>query len=179
MCPEGLNSGLYLTCSFLCKTLLQIIFVQNFSSSWFSTFRNSWMEIFSKDFCRFTGVYTAIYMGACHSPTSYLPNYFELSRTNLFTRPIKPVFLISSKLFSRLLQLKFEYWITFQLCRFTCTFATVIGFILEANFGKRQPKCSYEKVFRKYVAIYREYPCQNTISIKLQNKFIEITHRHG
>ena len=38
------------------------------------------MKIVFKDFCTFTGVYTAIYMGRIAGPTSYLSENFELPK---------------------------------------------------------------------------------------------------
>ena len=50
---------------------------------------------------------------------------FTCTRTHLSAIANKSVFFISSNLFPCLLWLSFEYWITYQLCRFRCKSATV------------------------------------------------------
>ena len=62
---ERLNVGLDLMCSFSRKNLLHTSFCTKLQSFLFSTFKNSWRKIVSKDFCTFTGVYIAINMGPC------------------------------------------------------------------------------------------------------------------
>ena len=66
-------------CSFLCKYLLHISVCTKHQPFWFSTFRNSWMKIVSKDFCIFTGVYIAIYMGPCRGSYILLVRKFRTS----------------------------------------------------------------------------------------------------
>ena len=101
------------------------------------------MKIVSKDFCIFTGIYTAIYMDPCRRPytllvpTSKLSDIkfshypdgryilFTCTRTGLSAIPIKLVFFFfSSNLFPCFLWLNFVYWLTCYLYRFRCNSAT-------------------------------------------------------
>ena len=58
---------------------LHISFCTKLQSFWFTTFGNSWMKIISKDFCTFTGVDIAIYMGPCRKSYILLVRKFWTS----------------------------------------------------------------------------------------------------
>ena len=97
-------------CSFLCKNLLHISFCKKLWSSWFSTFRNSGMKIVSKDFCTFTGVYIAIYMGPCRR--SYI----------LLVRKIRTSEMLDKwSLKSKLSDIKLSHYPDGRYILFTCT----------------------------------------------------------
>ena len=112
------------------------------------------MKIVSKDFCTFSGVYIAIYMGPCRRfyillvqnfelpkcwtsevpysshPISNYPTiqtvdiFYSLVRESICPPYLWSLFFNSSNLFPCLLWLNFEYWITYQLCRLRCKSAT-------------------------------------------------------
>ena len=146
-------------CSFLCKNVLHISFCTKLQSFWFSTFRNSWMKIVSKDFCTFTGVYTTIYMGPCRrsyillvrkfrtsemlnkwSPTSKLfdikfshysdGRYIFFTCTRSRLSSILNLIFDIFKSFSLFIWLNFEYWLTCQICWFGCKTAAAYVLIL-------------------------------------------------
>ena len=111
------------------------------------------MKIVSKDFCTFTGVYIAIYMGPYHrscivlvwkfqtsemldkwSPTFKLSHiklsHYPDSRYIFSTCTRTHLFTIRIKLVFWNLQIfsclyNFEYWMTCQLCWFRCKAVTV------------------------------------------------------
>ena len=114
------------------------------------------MKIFSKDFCKFTGYYLAIYLGPCRrsyillvrkfrtsemlgkwSPTSKVSDiklsHYPNGRYIFFTCTGTRLSVILFKpafwyLFLCLLRLKFENWLICQLCRFKCKSATAYLF---------------------------------------------------
>ena len=120
------------------------------------------MKISSKDFCTFTGVFTAIYILLVAGSTSYLSENVELPKcwtsevpypscpisncptiqtVDIFYSLVRestcPPYLLSlffdfSNLFPCFLRLNFEYWITYQLYLFRCKSA--IAYVLH-NFS--------------------------------------------
>ena len=69
----------WIWCAHFCAKIYFILaFVQNFRFG-FSTFRNSWMKIISKDLCTFTSVYIAIYTGPCRKSYILLVRKFWTS----------------------------------------------------------------------------------------------------
>ena len=66
-------------CAHFCAKIYFILaLVQNFRF-WFSSFRNSWMKIISKDLCTFTSLFIAIYMGPCRKSYILLVRKFWTS----------------------------------------------------------------------------------------------------
>ena len=69
----------WIWCVHFCDNIYLSKFCRKLYWFWFSAFRNSWMKIFSKDFCTFTGVYVAIYMGPCRRSYILLVQKFRTS----------------------------------------------------------------------------------------------------
>ena len=142
-------------CSFLCKYLFHISFCIKLQSFWFSSFRNCWMKIVSKDCCTFTGIFIVIYMGLVTGSTLYLSENLKQSKcwTSEVSHPGCPIsncptfqkvniffslpreltcppywlnlFFDIFNFFLCLLWLNSGYWITCQLYWFSCKSATV------------------------------------------------------
>ena len=69
-------------CAHFCENIYFIlVFVQNLNHFWFSTFRNFWMKIVSKDFCAFIGISIRPFTWArLAGPTSCLSDNLELPK---------------------------------------------------------------------------------------------------
>ena len=139
------------------------------------------MKIISKDFCTFTGVCLAIYMGPCRRPyilpvqkfrtSEMLDKWSPISKLSDIKLPHYPdgqyilftctrtrlsTILIKPvfwffKSFPCLLWLNFEYWITYQFWQFRCKSAT--AYVLH-NFSNVLTWVSLTEFLRGFFVLY-------------------------